>query len=77
MNHQENISETKNNWIAKPLGRKGDLNRWLERMSDACPNPKLGQIVWLDHDDRSVGYKAIVLKGNGDVIWQRGQVIRH
>jgi len=77
MNYQENTPNNKNNWVAKPLGKKGDLNSWIARMKEACPAPDLGQVVWLDNDKNSVGYKAIGFKGNGDVVWQRGQVVWH
>ncbi len=76
MTYQQNTSDTKG-WVAKPLNRKGDLNSWIERMAQACPNPELGQVVWLNNDRNSVGYKAIAFKRNGDVIWQRGQVVWH
>ena len=46
-------------------------------MAKACPNPELGQVVWLNNDRNSVGYKAIAFKRNGDAIWQRGQVVWH
>jgi hypothetical protein len=41
MNLQNTTSNT-NNWMPKPLGRKGDLNSWINRMKEVCPNPKLG-----------------------------------
>ena len=76
MNNQENT--VNNNWIARPLGRTGNLNSWNERMKAACPNPELGMVVWLENEENSIGYKVIDLRGNGDPIWQRGQVIaRH
>ncbi len=76
MNFQQNTTGNKG-WIAKPLNRKGDLNSWIERMEKACPTPELGEVVWLNNDKKSVGYKAIGFRRNGDVIWQRGQVIWH
>ena len=57
MNNQEN--RVNNNWIAKPLGRTGNLNRWNERMKAACPNPELGMVVWLENEENSIGYKVI------------------
>jgi len=75
-NYQNEISKN-DAWIAKPLGRKGDLNSWVERMEAACPNPELGQVVWLDGYSAITAYKAIGFKRNGDVIWQRGQVVKH
>jgi hypothetical protein len=75
-NYQNEISKN-DGWIAKPLGRKGDLNSWVERMEAACPNPRKGQVVWLNNDKNSIGYKVLAFKKNGDVIWQRGQVIWH
>ncbi|WP_010178675.1 hypothetical protein [Glaciecola sp. HTCC2999] len=75
MNYQQSIIET-NRWIAKPLNLKGDLNSWVSRMKLACPNPKLNQVVWLEGNNKSIGYKVIGFKPNGEVIWQRGKVIR-
>ena len=46
-------------------------------MAQACPNPEVGQVVWLNNDRNSIGYKAIGFKKNGDVIWQRGEVAMH
>mgnify|MGYP005992625905 FL=1 len=75
-NYQNEISKN-DGWVAKPLGRKGDLNSWVEKMETACPEPELGQVVWLNNNKNSVGYKVLGFKRNGDVIWQRGQVIWH
>ncbi|CAH1524405.1 conserved hypothetical protein [Vibrio jasicida] len=73
-------------WQPKPLNRTGDLSGWKRRMKQACPNPKQGEIVYLDRTyfDRAeqetvyerIGYKAINIAGNGEAIWQRGQVVR-
>ncbi|MFA0465429.1 hypothetical protein AB4524_00825 [Vibrio breoganii] len=73
-------------WQPKPLNRKGDLNGWRRRMQQACPNPKEGQIVYLDREefDRSegvifhsrTGYKCLGFRASGDAIWQRGQTVR-
>lgn len=72
-------------WQKRPLGRVGDLQGWRQRMKQLCPNPQLGQIVWLDnnHWDRttgqliqsSTGYKVISFYANGEPVWERGQVI--
>ena len=35
-------------WQPKPLNRTGDLSGWKRRMKQACPNPKQGEIVYLD-----------------------------
>ena len=73
----QNTTTNKNDWIPKPLGIKGDLNSWISRMAQACPNPKLGELVWLNNNKNSVGYKVIGFKRDGNVIWQRGQVVWH
>lgn len=75
--HYQNTNSNKSNWMPKPLGRKGDLNSWVERMERACPYPELGEVVWLDGYSGRTAYKAIGFKSNGDVIWQRGKVIKH
>jgi len=75
-NYQSEISKN-GDWIAKPLNKTGNLKSWIERMEDACPEPELGQVVWLNNDKNSIGYKALGFKRNGGVIWQRGQVIWH
>lgn len=76
MTYQQNTTDNKD-WIAKPLNRKGDLTSWIERMAQACSTPELNKVVWLNNDKNSVGYKVIGFKRNGDVIWQRGQVVWH
>jgi len=76
MQYQQHTAR-KNSWVAKPLNRVGDLNSWINRMAEACPAPTLGEIVWLNNDKNSVGYKAIGFRNNGNVIWQRGQVVWH
>jgi hypothetical protein len=73
----QNTTSNKTNWMPKPLGRKGDLNSWINRMEEVCPNPKLGELVWLNNDKKSVGYKVIGFKRGGGVIWQRGKVVWH
>ena len=73
----QNTESNRNNWMPKPLGRKGDLNSWIERMEQACPNPRKGEVVWLENDKNSIGYKVLGFKKNGSTIWQRGQVIWH
>jgi len=52
--HYQNTKSNRKNWVPTPLGRKGDLNRWIEKMERACPAPELGE-----------------------VIWQRGKVVKH
>jgi len=75
--HYQNTKSNRKNWVPTPLGRKGDLNSWIERMEQACPSPELGEVVWLDGYSNRTAYKAIGFKSNGDVIWQRGKVIKH
>jgi len=67
----------KNGWIPKPLNKTGDLNSWKGRMLSLCPNPKLGQVVWMNNDRNSIGYKVLSFRHNGEPIWQRGQVVWH
>jgi hypothetical protein len=72
-------------WAPKPLGRKGELSKWQQRMVNACPDPKMDEVVWLDGEywdqisrskkKSSVAYKVIGFKSNGEALWQRGQVI--
>jgi len=69
--------ESYSQWVVKPLNRKGDLDNWLRRMHSACPNPLVGQIVWINGNRASTAYKALGFKPNGDVIWQRGEVVDH
>ena len=81
------IFQEQNNtqWAPKPLGRKGHLSKWQRCMADACPSPKMNQVVWLEGEywDRisnskrksSIAYKVINFKAGGDAVWQRGQVI--
>ena len=73
----QNTKSNRKNWIPTPLGRKGNLNSWIERMEQACPNPSKGEVVWLENDKNSIGYKVLGFKKNGSTIWQRGQVIWH
>jgi len=73
----QNTKSNRKNWIPTPLGRKGNLNSWIERMEQACPNPRKGEVVWLENDKNSIGYKVLGFKKNGSTIWQRGQVIWH
>lgn len=71
-------------WQPKPLNRTGDLSGWLQRMKQACPDPALGQVVYLDqqHFDRSelrqvtqqVGYLCIGFMADGSPRWKRGSV---
>jgi hypothetical protein len=68
--------EPRTNWVAKPLNKTGDLEGWLSKMNRACPNPVLGEIVWLKSSYGNTSYKAMKFRTNGDVIWQRGEVIR-
>ncbi|PKI12719.1 hypothetical protein [Colwellia sp. 12G3] len=77
--------KNKNQWSPKPLGLKGKLSKWQQRMVKACPSPKMHEVVWLDGEywdqvsksknKSSVAYKVIGFKACGDAIWQRGQVI--
>lgn len=69
--------ESRTEWVAKPLNNKGDLNSWLQRMNNACPNPALGEIVWLNGYKARTAYKMIGFKASGDVLWQRGEVVEH
>jgi hypothetical protein len=69
--------EPRTNWVAKPLNKTGDLEGWLLRMNQACPDPELGEIVWLRNRYGNTSYKAMGFRNNGDVIWQRGEVVKH
>lgn len=72
-------------WQKRPLGRVGDLQGWHQRMKALCPNPRLGQVVWIENNHwdngegqyvhSSTGYKVINFRANGDPVWERGQVI--
>jgi hypothetical protein len=64
-------------WVVKPLNMVGNLDKWVKRMHDACPNPSTGQIVWLNGYQARTAYKVIGFKPNGDAIWQRGEVVKH
>jgi hypothetical protein len=76
MNYQQRKSNTKR-WVATPLNRIGDLDSWINRMHRACPDPQLNQVVWLNSDKKSTGYKVLGFKRTGEVIWQRGKVVWH
>lgn len=79
--------EISTQWKPRPLNKKGDLASWKSRMRAKCPQPKLGQIVWLDREqtDRftgektysAIGYKVIGFNSYGEPIWQRGQEVVH
>jgi hypothetical protein len=80
MAYSNNIAatyESRTKWVARPLNTKGNLSIWLEKMNNACPYPELGQIVWLNGYNADKAYKVIGFKVSGDVIWQRGEVIKH
>ncbi len=72
-------------WIPRPLNRIGDLNSWKARMKRLCPQPKVGQIVYMeskkyDQDDddykyQRIGYKVLKLSRDNQPIWQRGMVV--
>jgi hypothetical protein len=64
-------------WLVKPLNKIGNLDKWLKKMHDACPNPSVGEIVWLNGYQSRTAYKVIGFKSNGDAIWQRGEVVKH
>jgi hypothetical protein len=74
------------NWIPKPLNRTGNLEKWKREMKRICPNPHEGGIVFVNksyfsHDEKEtiyerIGYKALRILDDGEVIWQRGQVTR-
>jgi len=80
-------TSNENNWLARPLNRTGNLSAWQQKMKARCPNPLLGEIVYLDkyYTDRftgeqtnvSIGYKVIGFDRYGNPIWQRGQQIVH
>lgn len=77
----------KNEWVARPLNRTGNLSAWQQKMKAKCPNPFIGQIVHLDknYTDHftgektvsSIGYKVIGFNRMGDAVWQRGQEVFH
>ena len=69
--------DNKNEWIPKPLNKVGNLSSWIDKMRSLCPNPKLGQVVWMNNNKNSIGYKVLKFKYNGEPVWQRGQVIWH
>ncbi|MFA0465414.1 hypothetical protein AB4524_00750 [Vibrio breoganii] len=72
-------------WQPKPLNRTGDLQGWKRRMRNVCPNPQVGQIVYLDSSrfDPSegvnvisrTGYKCLRFTQQGEPIWQRGMTV--
>lgn len=76
-----------NSWLARPLNRTGNLSAWQQKMKARCPNPTLGEIVYLDkfYTDKftgdktsvTIGYKVIGFNRYGDAVWQRGQQIVH
>ena len=45
-------------------------------MERACPDPELGEVIWFEGYSSRTAYKAIGVKYNGDVIWQRGKDIK-
>mgnify|MGYP003387051509 CR=1 FL=1 len=76
-NHNTATNQSRTKWVATPLNKKGDLNSWLSRMTQACPNPVLGEIVWLSGYSSRTAYKAMGFKSNGEAVWQRGEVVKH
>lgn len=76
-----------NNWLARPLNRTGNLSAWQQKMKALCPNPSIGQVIYIDKcytdtytGDKtpvSIGYKVIGFNREGDAVWQRGQQIVH
>lgn len=72
-------------WQPKPLNLTGNLQAWRNRMRQLCPNPTVGQIVYLDYPYsdsapsqptlKRVGYKFLGRAADGNPKWQRGQVI--
>jgi hypothetical protein len=74
-NNIKNDSSVK--WIAKTLNRKGDFMGRKERMQEAYPDPKIEQIVWLDGEYKTTGYKVVGFKMAGSPIWQRYQIVWH
>ena len=76
-----------NQWIPRPLNRKGNFSGWKCRMAAKCPNPSIGQLVWLDKKYTNhitgektvsaIDYKVIGFNHFGDAVWQRGQEACH
>ena len=71
------IYETKATWVSKPLNRTGDLSGWRKKMNQTCPNPRLGEIVWLNSSYGRISYKAVGFRSDGSAIWERGELVRH
>lgn len=60
-------------WSADPSGlTSGDLQAWREKMFEACPAPKVGDIVIITNEEsgKRLGYKAKTSEGF-DSRWQR------
>jgi hypothetical protein len=70
-------------WQPRPLNLKGDLQGWKLKMHNLCPNPKIGQVVYLEsrgYDQAEgqtinnlIGYLCINIRSNGEAVWQRGE----
>jgi hypothetical protein len=71
------INQLDNNWHAKPLNRTGNLSSWKQKMNDACPEPQIGQVVSINSYDSEIGYKVLGFNKYGEVIWQRGEAVKH
>jgi hypothetical protein len=79
------MAEYKNVWKPTPLNRTGNLSAWQRKMYAACPNPSVGEVVFLttEHYDQAeginmlnrTGYKCLNFKANGEPIWQRGMTV--
>lgn len=72
-------------WQPHPLNKTGNLIGWKKRMRNLCPNPKVGQVVYLHSRvynqseneliENLIGYLCIDIRANGEGVWQRGKVI--
>jgi hypothetical protein len=72
-------------WQPRPLNLTGDLQGWRLKMYNLCPNPKVGQVVYLESTgyDRAegrtinnlIGYLCLNIRSNGEGVWERGQTI--
>lgn len=71
------INQTDKNWHAEPLNRTGNLSAWKQKMHDICPNPQVGQVVSLNNNGSGIAYKVLGFNRYGEVIWQRGAVVKH
>ena len=57
-------------WVRAPLGRKGDLERWIKCMREKYPSPEEGVVVeQVIQDGETIGY--LCKYKDGEPWWER------